>query len=212
MDGLGLGLDWKSLKALILRAPLCGANNNQKLNWFPANLGFLQGIWCHWCGSRRKPFLHVQVSLSLFFMYRFHFHFSICTGFNLTFTFLYVEVSLSLSSMYRFFFHFSLCRGFTFTFLYVKVSLSLELCFWKYFNHPISVERRLFVFTISSQASWHWFGECWSNSDCDWKDGSEEDRFQVWVAVFLVQLGAVFNLRQFFGGSFFGGSFAGHSK
>ena len=26
MVGIGLGLGWKSLKALILRAPLCGAN------------------------------------------------------------------------------------------------------------------------------------------------------------------------------------------
>ena len=25
---MGLGLGWKSLKALILRAPLCGANND----------------------------------------------------------------------------------------------------------------------------------------------------------------------------------------
>ena len=28
----GIGLDWKSLKALILRAPLCGANKNEGLS------------------------------------------------------------------------------------------------------------------------------------------------------------------------------------
>ena len=27
MGWMGMGLGWKSLKALILRAPLCGANN-----------------------------------------------------------------------------------------------------------------------------------------------------------------------------------------
>ena len=62
-DGLD-GMGWKSLKALILRAPLCGANKQLKLIHDKKLLGYAQDcpiIQQNWLGSLFTPCRHVRL-------------------------------------------------------------------------------------------------------------------------------------------------------